>query len=135
MLPNKFNRKKLIQFFFYCLCGAISASIAYIIYYIAITIGFWYGIANAISYLLGTVISFFLNRKITFQTKDNTLYRLLSFLCVAFIGFVTSTLLLWFLIDHCHLDPRITKLMILPIEAIIQFSLNYSITFKKLVYI
>jgi putative flippase GtrA len=143
-----------MKFLLYCLCGGIGVSTDYLIYSLAVTMGFWYQSANILGYLSGTLISFFLNRKITFGVHNNLVRRLVIFLSVAVIGFLSSALLLWLMVDVISvygeisklvilpgwfiqnsgadkLDAKIAKLLTLPIVVIIQFSLNRRITFNE----
>ena len=142
-----------MQFLLYLFCGGIGVAADYFIYYSAITFGLWYQSANFLGYLSGTLISFFLNRKITFGVNDNMIRRLSIFIGVAVVGFLASSFLLWLMIDVISIsaeiskavtlpnylfknldaneaDARLAKLLTLPIVVIIQFSLNRQITFK-----
>lgn len=120
-----------MQFLLYCLCGGIGVTTDYLIYYSALTFGLWYQVANILGYLSGTLISFYLNRKITFSVQDKTAKRLAIFLGVAAIGFSASALMLWLMIDIMTVDAKIAKLLTLPIVVVIQFSLNRKITFRE----
>ena len=120
-----------MQFLLYCLCGGIGVTTDYFVYYSALTFGVWYQTANIFGYLSGTLVSFFLNRKITFGIRDKLAYRLAMFLGVALIGFSVSAVMLWFLVDLMLVDARIAKLLTLPVVVIIQFSMNRRITFFK----
>src|ERR1700737_259709 len=120
-----------MQFLFYCLCGGIGVTTDYLIYYSALTLGLWYQAANVLGYLSGTLISFFLNRKITFGIHDNLARRLAIFFGVAAIGFSASALMLWLIIDVMSFDAKIAKLLTLPVVVIIQFSVNRRITFSE----
>jgi putative flippase GtrA len=120
-----------MQFLLYCICGGISVCLDYSIYYLLFSFGVWYQIANIGGYLCGTLLSFFLNRKITFNIRDKVVSRLFLFLLVASIGFLTSALMLWFLISMVSIEPRVAKLLTLPVVVLIQFLLNRKITFKK----
>lgn len=143
-----------MQFLLYCLCGGIGVSTDYLIYSSALTFGLWYQTANVLGYLSGTLISFFLNRKITFGVHDNLVRRLAIFFGVAVIGFLVSALLLWLMVDVMSVnaeiaklvtlpdyflqnsgtdkvDAKIAKLLTLPAVVIIQFSMNRRITFSE----
>lgn len=122
------------QFFLYCLCGGIGVSTDYLIFYSSLTFGLWYQGANLFGYLAGTLVSFFLNRKITFGVQDKVGQRLVIFLGVAAIGFSASALMLWMMVDVISLDPKIAKLLTLPVVVILQFSLNRQITFNEQKY-
>ena len=120
-----------MQLLLYCICGGIGVTADYFVYYSALTFGVWYQTANIFGYLSGTLVSFFLNRKITFGIRDKLAYRLAMFLGVAVIGFSVSAVMLWFLVDLMLVDARIAKLLTLPVVVIIQFSMNRRITFLK----
>jgi putative flippase GtrA len=81
---------------------------------------------------LGTLVSFFFNRKITFDAQDKVAQRLTIFLGIAVIGFSISALMLWLMVDVMMLNPKIAKLLTLPVVVIFQFSLNRRITFEVL---
>jgi len=119
-----------MQFLLYCLCGGIGVSTDYAIYYLSYSGGLWYQGANALGYLAGTLMSFTLNRWLTFGMRDRVLQRLALFLAVAAFGFSCSALMLWALVQQLHLDPRLAKLATLPVVVVLQFLLNRRITFN-----
>ncbi len=119
-----------MQFLLYCFCGGIGVSSDYAVFYLSVTNGLWYQAANSLGYLAGTLVSFSLNRIFTFGMRDRILQRLAMFLAIASVGFATSALLLWLLVELIHLDPRIAKLITLPMVVVLQFFLNRRITFK-----
>ena len=120
-----------MQFLLYCLCGGIGVTTDYFVYYAAFTSGVWYQTANVFGYLSGTIVSFFLNRKITFGVPDKLTHRLAMFLGVATIGFSASAFMLWLLVDVMSVDARVAKLLTLPVVVILQFSLNRQFTFSE----
>jgi len=120
-----------MQFLLYCLCGGIGVTTDYVIYYSALTFGLWYQAANVLGYASGTLVSFFLNRKITFGVHDKIARRLAIFLGVAAIGFSASALMLWLMVDVMTVDAKIAKLLTLPVVVAIQFSMNRQFTFSE----
>lgn len=120
-----------MQFFFYCFCGLIAVSSDYFIYILVMLGGVSYQIANIIGYLAGTLVSFFLNRKITFGVSDKVNTRFGLFLVVACVGFLSSALILWIMVDILVIDAKSAKLLTLPFVMILQFSLNRRFTFKE----
>ena len=119
-----------MQFLLYCLCGGIGVSTDYAVFYLSVTGGMWYQAANALGYLAGTLMSFALNRIITFKMHDRALQRLAMFVTIAAAGFAVSALLLWILVDHSGLDARVAKLLTLPVVVALQFSLNRRFSFN-----
>jgi len=120
-----------MQFLLYCVCGGIGVLCDYGIFTLVLTLGGVYQAANATGYLAGTLISFVLNRKITFGIRDQIARRLAMFLGVAMVGYLTSALLLWFLVDLFLIDARYAKLLTLPVVVVLQFSLNRWLTFRQ----
>ncbi len=103
----------------------------YCVYYAALQFGVWYQAANVVGYASGTVVSFFLNRRITFGVRSRTMQRLAMFFGVAAVGYAVSALMLWLLVDHVLIDPRMSKLLTLPLVVAVQFLLNRYITFSE----
>jgi putative flippase GtrA len=66
----------MMQFLLYCLCGGLGVSSDYLVYHLSIGHGMWYQAANVLGYLTGTLLSFTLNRIITFRQRDRVLQRL-----------------------------------------------------------
>jgi putative flippase GtrA len=118
------------QFILYCLCGGTGVSTDYGVYLLAMAYSVTPQPANLMGYLAGTLLSFFLNRLITFAVKDQMLKRLAIFIGVAAVGYSASALLLWLLIDDLDIHPKLAKLLTLPVVVVLQFSLNRRITFS-----
>jgi putative flippase GtrA len=119
-----------MQFFLYCLCGGMGVSTDYLVYYLSYSHGLWYQGANGLGYLAGTLVSFALNRVFTFGLRDRVWQRLALFLGVAAVGFGASALALWALVQGLGLDPRVAKLLTLPMVVVLQFLLNRRFTFQ-----
>lgn len=118
------------QFLLYCFCGGLGVSTDYLVFFLSVTAGLWYQGANLLGYLAGTLLSFALNRVLTFGMRDRVAQRLAMFLGVAAIGFGASAALLALLVDVLHVDPRIAKLLTLPMVVVLQFTLNRKLTFN-----
>ena len=118
-----------MQFILYCICGGVGVSTDYLVYYFTLQAGLWYQGANILGYLCGTIVSFCLNRVITFNARDKIAQRFAIFLTVAAIGFTASAVMLWILVDYMDVDEKLAKLLTLPAVVVIQFMLNRRITF------
>lgn len=118
------------QFLLYCLCGGLGVSSDYAVFYLAVTAGAWYQGANLLGYVAGTLVSFALNRVLTFGMRDRVMQRLAMFLGVASVGFGASALMLWLLVQQLQVDPRLAKLLTLPMVVVLQFTLNRRLTFN-----
>jgi putative flippase GtrA len=121
----------VLQFILYCFCGGLGVSSDFLIYYYSLALGVGYQLSNFLGYFSGTLVSFILNRKITFNSKDKIYQRMGVFLAVASFGYVVSAILLFVMIKYMYFDPKIAKLITLPFVVIIQFTINKCVTFKK----
>lgn len=121
----------LRQLFLYAICGGSGVALDFGAYALLVAGGVWYQIANIVGYALGTSLSFFLNRAITFGVKDAPVRRFLSFIIVAAFGYLVSSGLLWMLVDLANVDAILAKILTLVAVLAIQFSLNSLITFRR----
>lgn len=119
------------QFVLYCVFGGLGVLSDYLAFLASLALGAPVYVANIIGYAVGTFVSFFLNRRLNFKVLDKVGRRLATFLGVAAIGLLTSTVLLWLLVEVLTVDPAIAKLLTLPVVVVLQFSLNRLITFRQ----
>lgn len=113
----------------YGIVGVIaSGTDAFLFYYLHYRFGAEPLAANACSVPVGILISFLLNRAITFRVTDHPLRRGLIFFGVGFCGLLLSQLILavggWLGIEN-----MVTKLCSIVIVALFQFILNRAISF------
>lgn len=118
------------KFVLYAICGGSGVVLDFASYSLLVGAGVWYQLANIIGYSLGTCLSFFLNRVITFGVRDAPVRRFLSFVSVAAFGYLISTCLLWVAVEILRLDPVVSKGLTLIAVLVIQFSMNTLITFR-----
>ncbi len=118
------------QFILYCFCGGLGVSTDYLVFFLSVSAGLWYQGANLLGYLAGTLLSFALNRVLTFGMRDRVAQRLAMFLGVATVGFGASAIMLWLLVQQVGVDARIAKLLTLPMVVVLQFTLNRRLTFN-----
>lgn len=115
----------------YGVCGGSGVALDFFLYSMLLLAGVWYQIANIVGYIAGTLLSFVLNRAITFQVRDAPLRRLAMFLGVAAIGYTLSIAILWLLVDQLAVGPLMAKAVSLVAVVVTQFGLNYLITFRS----
>ena len=79
-------------------------------------------ISNPISYSLGSLISYILNREITFQSR-NSRFSFKRYLVIIFLGFITSQIIIWFGINRLDLKSHIRLIKIISIftSALLQY--------------
>lgn len=124
-LPQGLRRLILYGF-----CGSLGASLDTLVFWALNSAGVWYQAANIAGYLAGTLLSFALNRTITFKVYDAPLRRLATFIGVACIGYLSSAATLWLLVERFSLPALNAKIVSLVVVVIVQFSLNSIVTFR-----
>lgn len=123
-------RRPLARFLSYTIFGGMGAALDFGLFTALLWSGVWAQGANAAGYLAGTLLSFFLNRALTFQTRDKPVVRLMMFLAVGFVGFSVSALALWSGMTWLGLDPIVAKLIAMGLVLVVQFTLNSLFTFR-----
>jgi len=123
-----YNNKRFLSYSFFGGAGVLSDVS---VYALLINFDVNYQIANAIGYFFGTLLSFFLNRKYTFKIEDNVYKRLMLFFLVAFLGYLSSAILLYVFVVIFSIDVIFSKILTLFFVLLIQFTLNKKITFKE----
>ena len=121
---------ELRQFSLYVVCGVTAVALDFAIYSVLLSFGVWYQGANAVGYVFGTLLSFALNRVITFKVLDAPGKRLALFLGVASVGYLSSVLSLWLMIEQLEIEPIAAKLVSIAIVVAIQYTLNSRLTFR-----
>jgi len=121
----------LRRLFLYGLCGGSGAALDFAVYAALIHfMGVWYQAANIAGYICGTLLSFVLNRAITFQVMDAPWRRLATFFAVAGVGYLSSSATLWLLVERAHMNELLAKIAALVVVVAVQFTLNSLITFR-----
>jgi putative flippase GtrA len=129
---GKEQLKPYKQFIFYGIIGSFCVSLDFSVYALLthiINVPYMY--ANIISTHCGILVSFLLNRHVTFNVKNKVLVRFFSFYVIGITGLLVSSGLLFFLVDKMEMDELASKGMTIVIVAIMQFLLNKYISFKK----
>jgi putative flippase GtrA len=129
---GKEKLKPYKQFISYGIIGSFCVSLDFLVYALLThIINVPYMFANIISTHCGILVSFLLNRHVTFSVKNKVLVRFFSFYVIGITGLLLSSGLLFFLIEKMETDELVSKGITIVIVAIIQFVLNKHISFKK----
>ncbi len=93
--------------------------------------GWHYQLANAVSVSCGICNNFFLNAFLNFRRTDRLWLRFLSFYCVGLLGLGVSAALLWLFVGVLGWPELLSKLVIIFVVTVLQFTLNKCVTFRK----
>ena len=120
------------QFLLYCVIGASGVTLDFGIYSLLVKTRLLdYQAANAVGYSSGTLLSFIFNAWYNFRVTDKLPLRLISFLSIAFLGWIVSAGLLHLLIGRFDLDKYLSKFATLIIVLLLQYNLNRLFSFRK----
>ena len=115
----------------YLLIGGTASAIDVILFMLIYNLGHTSElVAHSISVPVSVLFSFVVNARHNFKTVDHVALRLLSFVVVCTIGYLSG----FGVIELCRqqgLDPNIGKIISLPVVFAIQYVLNSRITFHK----
>jgi putative flippase GtrA len=86
----------------YLAVGVVGTLVDWTVFYALIDfIGLFYPFAKVISYSMGTVVNFFLNRRFTFQNTYKKLhYQFVSFALIAVIGLALQEAVMYVLVQY-----------------------------------
>ena len=121
----------------YLAVGVVGTLGDWSVFYLLIDlVGLYYPFAKVISYSVGTIINFFLNRRFTFQnTYKKMHYQFVSFAVVAVIGLALQEAIMYVLVQYVFLNNASIWVFAANVVAtfcgfIWTFFANKKITFK-----
>ena len=120
------------QFVLYCFIGASGVTLDFLTFSALLKIaGPHYRVANAIGYTCGTMLSFVLNARYNFKTRDWLTWRFASFCVVGFLGWAASDRTLYLLVGWANWNKYLAKLLTIAVVVLLQYNLNRLISFRK----
>ncbi len=122
----------LYQLCKYGVAGGIGAGIDIGLYSIIITYSSLnYLLANAISFSIGTIIVYFLQKNWTFRYRnDKNILLFPKFLMVVAITYIFNNLILIICIELLHFNPILSKLIQVFISFMWGYTINKTFVFK-----
>lgn len=116
----------------YGIVGGIGAGIDIGLYTIIITfLSLNYLLANAISFSIGTIIVYFLQKNWTFQYRTNKNALLFpKFIIVVAVTYLLNNLILIICIEFLHFNPILSKVIQVFISFLWGYSINKAFVFK-----
>jgi putative flippase GtrA len=120
------------QFLLYCVIGGCGTGLTLLTYAVLVEhFRLNYQTANATGYAAGTVLSFVLNARFNFRTKDRPWQRFTVFLVVALLGWAMAAGLLWLLVGQLLWNALFAYLVVIIAVVLLQYNLNRLLSFRK----
>ena len=125
---GKIMDKTFVRFLF---VGLLNTIIGYSIIMILFHLfGLTYGVSYFLSYVVGVVISFFLNRQFVFFSKNHKLLEFFRFLIAFGVSYIVSYIFLYLFVEYQILGENIAFLGGMVIYSTLFYLLNKYIVFK-----
>lgn len=127
-----FNFKEILKkdYIMFVVCASIYNIISILLYWILVYLGFHYNIANAISYIVGIIIAYFLNIKYVFNDKYN-LNNFFKFYGTYLSNLLISLLVMFVLVDVIYVNKYFANVLMLLVNMIYNFSITKLLIVKK----
>jgi putative flippase GtrA len=120
----------LDKFLRYSLVGGVNTVLSLSLMYLGACLGIGYLWYTAVAYSTTILLSFFMNLRYTFKTRDRMGARLVGFLLVSFGNLAIVELLEYYLIDHCAVDRPLAILAGMVWYVASGFLLNNYVVYK-----
>jgi putative flippase GtrA len=120
----KINRQELLQLIKYLILGGVGAILDIFVFALLVIAGVTPLLGNIFSTSAGILVSYYLNSRYTFKASKKSQENLIKFFLVGIFGLILSSFSLWILIEGIKVIPIYAKIFVLPLIAIVQYSLN-----------
>lgn len=124
------NKVETVTILFYGAIGAFSVGVDVAVFTGLRFFGISPTIAQAVSYLSGTFVSFSLNAVFNFRVTTALTRRLILFLSIALINSMLSSWVLELLIAAAFLHELVLKVLVTAPFLVLQYVLNRHVTFR-----
>jgi len=120
---------KYLPFIKFCLVGVTNVAISYTIYYILLTFGINYLIANAIAYIMGILNGYIWSSKYVFK-KNKSLNNMMKFFAVYISSLFINLGIMYICVDCYNMHKLIAPIFAIGVGTIYNYILNKIWTFK-----
>ena len=120
------------KFILYCVIGVSGVTLDTLLFY-ALTKGFGlhYQYAQFFGVSLGITNNFVWNALLNFKVFDRILVRYVQFYLVGLVGMITGMILLFVFIEKLAVPVMLSKVLVVFVVTIIQYSLNTRVALKR----
>lgn len=122
----------LLQFIKYSFWGVVSTGLNLVLFYWMTHIGINYMIANALSFFLAVIISYFLNEAFVFQQKKakERTQKILKYILVRVISLCADSVILFLCVTIWDKDMMLSKMFSSIVVILSTYFFNKTFIFK-----
>ncbi len=131
-LDKLYNKNKLLYEIIGYLFGGGTAAFADFIslFFLTSYIGIWYWYSAAISFIIGSIINYSINKKLTFKNKYKKIHvQYLLFVVIAFTSLIWNQIIMYVGVEYVHLHYLVAKIISLGLVFIWSFTMHKKITY------
>lgn len=126
----------LCQFFKFGIVGIVNTVLSYAVYVLCVLLGCHYLLANVLGFAVGITNAFYWGNKYVFVEEASKIRcAMLTFLklCLTYgsTGILLNSLMLYLLVEQCHISSLIAQLACLVITVPLNFLINKFWTYKS----
>lgn len=119
------------EFIVFSFVGVIATSVQYITLFLLVELLHAQPVfSSSIGFVFGGIVSYFLNRKVTFQSDKKHHIAIIQFLCVASVAFWLNGILMAIGIHRLHLNYVVTQVITTGLVLFWNFLANRFWTFR-----
>ena len=118
----------LFQFIRYNLVGTINTIAGFSIIFLLMFFGLSATVSNAIGYAIGSILSFYLNKKYTFKSTQHSKSQMVKFFTILGVSYILNFITLQWLLEF--LNPYIAQIGSAIVYTISSFLMIKFIVFK-----
>lgn len=121
------------RFIKFCIVGGINTAITFCVYYLlAKIIGINYLLSSFVGYATGTLNSFILNKKWTFEDKENRVtIQLLEFTFVNLTSFGVNLFMLYTFVETLNIDKVVSQIFAMFFSTVVNYIGSKIIVFRR----
>ena len=120
------------KFIRFAISGAVATLVdVFFLYILTEYLAIWYLLSACLSFVIGTVIHYFISSGWVFQNSTKTIKQYLVFVSVQLVGLVINLLVIYILVEFFYFWYILAKLVAVFVGVIWNFFANLKVTFKK----
>jgi len=121
-------KKTFIQFITYNIVGIANTVVGFSIIFLLMFVGVGATLSNAVGYAIGSVLSYYLNKKYTFRSTTDSKMQAVKFFMVLGVSYILNFITLQWLLGL--LNPYIAQLFSAIVYTLSSFLLAKFIVFR-----
>ncbi len=117
------------QFVKYNLVGIVNTTIGFSIIFSLMFLGVSAVLSNALGYAIGSIVSYYLNKKYTFESNENSKTQAIKFFAVLAVSYLINFAVLKWLLEF--MNPYLAQLISAVVYTLSSFLLAKFLVFKE----